>query len=298
MLKPEVLTFEGLGTKWYLTLFESVGDLDKMNKRVQGEITQFNDSYSRFLEESWIGRLNKNNSIDNPPDELIDIINKSIDFSSKTNGAFNIAIGKVMKSIGYDSSYSFKLDGEIKVELKRVKDAFSKLDSDQIEIDPNVEIDLGGIGKGYLVDKLVNVLSEELEINDFIINGGGDLYCHSESSQEKLIPLEHPFEDGKKFGSVKLQNGAITASSKNRRKWSDGGRELHHLIDLQKLEPKSVVHSVYVIADDATTGDVASTTLFTTQSHNLKNIASILGVEFLMVFDDGKYVKSDGFVLE
>jgi thiamine biosynthesis lipoprotein len=116
-------------------------------------------------------------------------------------------------------------------------------------------VDLGGYGKGWLIDKLANDLKEH-SIDHFLVNGGGDMYATSDASGEAIaIYLEHPTEVGKYLIETKLKNQGFAASSPFKRRWKSGDKTYTHVVAISDVPEIAT----FVKADTATDADAFAT---------------------------------------
>jgi|688.fasta_scaffold252812_2 thiamine biosynthesis lipoprotein len=259
---------EGLGTYWWFEFFEEIGDFKKVQSRILKELEIFEKSYSRFLENSQISTLNSQRYLQNPSQELIKLIQIGLDFYHKTDGYFNPILGGVLEGLGYDKDYSFALknqdkiiDGNFEKELfQQVSDPkdFVVFESGKISFAGRGNWDLGGYGKGFLIDKIGAILESEFGLKNFLINGGGDILVRGNLPQE--IILEDPFNPGYELTKITLQNSALGASSTQKRTWKDtnSSQIFSHILNPKKMQTVANVAS-FVIAKNALEADVLAT---------------------------------------
>jgi thiamine biosynthesis lipoprotein len=143
--------------------------------------------------------------------------------------------------------------------------------------EPDVEIDLGGIAKGYGVDGAVEVL-REWGITDALVNVGGDLYAmgSSEDGDPWKVGVRSPSDPSKVTEQFEISDAAVATSGDYMRFFRHNGRQYHHLMDPKTAEPRqSSVHSLTITADDCLTADAAATTVFGMASGKAQRILSI-----------------------
>jgi thiamine biosynthesis lipoprotein len=216
MLKPSILEFEGLGTHWWITHFE------KNNSHIQSvvseEMSRFEDAYSRFKPSSLVSKLNDTKICIDPPSELCAILSACLQFYKDTQGAFNISVGAKLEQTGY----GLAVDSKAVISKNLQKDIL--ISTHQITLGSTTRIDLGGIGKGWLIDSLAKKL-HLVAPSGYIINGGGDIFANLK--HRTSFALEHPFDEALMIGTVELTNGSLAVSSLNKRKWHKDGRHPH-----------------------------------------------------------------------
>ena len=130
--------------------------------------------------------------------------------------------------------------------------------------DPDVSIDLGGIAKGYGVDRAVAALREH-GIEHALVGAGGDIYAlgRSPSGDAWDIGIQSPFEKDAVIETLRLENAAVATSGDYQQYFQHGGRRYHHLLDPVTGEPRQTTqHSVSIIADTCMDADAAATLAF------------------------------------
>lgn len=281
---------EALGTLISIYLYKNNS---KFIKNINHIIREFEKQYSRFLSDSKVSYLNKNKykkiKID---EEFLDLIEQALFVSSKTQGYFDITLNKTLNKLGYVGFDNFKENFLLFV----VSYVLNFGDSVKIFKKSNQcrilrEIDLGGIGKGYLVDKIALYLKKN-NISDFIINAGGDIYVSGIKSYK--IFLENPLKENSVIGEINLNNMAFCSSSPKYRKF----RNSHHLIDPKKNLSSNINKQVYVIAKQTSLADALATAFFVMDAKMALKIAKKLEVEILVIDKDNNIFKTENFNCE
>lgn len=244
--------FKALGTLCFIEVFDQLS-LDKMHlisKNIENEILNFEKFYSRFDNNSLISKLNQNRSLLNPSKELIGILELSEKYNRLTNGIFDIKLGKVLSEKGY---------GEVRSLKSFCENQEIRISSNLIELKGDFEIDLGGIGKSYLIDKIAKILVSVYKIKYFLINFGGDIYLTSDNEEPIEIYLENPINTNNIIKPILCKNRAICGSSPHKRVWFDKqGIKQTHIIS---PENKKVNYSSFVFAPNVIDADVFATSL-------------------------------------
>jgi thiamine biosynthesis lipoprotein len=125
-------------------------------------------------------------------------------------------------------------------------------------------IDLGGIAKGYGVDRAVDAL-RQWGVRNALVNVGGDLYALgvSDDGDPWEIGIRSASDRGRITHTVRVENRAIATSGDYEQFFEHAGRRYHHLLDPVTAAPRrSPAHSVTVSADTCMTADAAGTTVF------------------------------------
>ncbi len=244
---------EKLGTVWWFEFFDLPEEkLQEVSSEITKTMTQFENDYSRFKPDSVLSQLNKNKIYLNPNAEFLAMIQWAVDAYGQTQGVFNIAVGDYLVKSGYDQDYSFQ--SQETMLIPRL-DSVLQYDQKTIRLLPDTQIDFGGLGKGYLIDKLAGILKDQFGLQYYLINGGGDMYVTSDHGEPIEIGLQDP-ETKQIIGKTKLHNQAFASSSPILRQWADQQGDLHsHLVgDGDK-------QTVYLTAPNATHADIWATTL-------------------------------------
>jgi len=154
-------------------------------------VNDFENSFSRFILSSELSLLNRSTDSFWASPTLIDILQTAHKFYSLTAGIFNPAMLTSLERIGYDRSFDL-IDSNDTAEVSPKTNEPVNFDLLTIDIDNNLiskpadlKIDLGGIGKGYLVDLLVKSLNIK-GYKNFWISAGGDMYLSGLSEDKNL----------------------------------------------------------------------------------------------------------------
>ncbi|MEO8500034.1 MAG: FAD:protein FMN transferase [Vicinamibacteria bacterium] len=130
--------------------------------------------------------------------------------------------------------------------------------------DPDLHLDLGGIGKGYSLDRAVLKL-RELDIRHAIVNLGGDLYALGESPEGGpwRVGIKSPEDLGAVARVLEVSDRAVATSGDYERFFRYGGERFHHLIDPATAAPRRTrVRSVTVLADHCIEAEPCAVSVF------------------------------------
>jgi thiamine biosynthesis lipoprotein len=198
---------------------------------------------------------------------LFEVLQKSITFSRETNSAFDVTVGPLVDLF---RSAEEKQAAPSKQEIAQAKSkaGFQKLKLDEqnrtvrfaVE---GMRLDLGGIAKGYAVDKAVEAMQKGGAIGG-MVDVGGDIRCFGAPPRGRnkwLIGLQDPsdIKGGKTLLVLKLTNAAITTSGDYRRFTLIGGKKYSHIIDTATGCSSEGLASVTIIAKDAVDADALAT---------------------------------------
>lgn len=216
--------------------------------------------FSRFLPDSELSRLNRTaGAWSDVSDDLLDLLTLSKAYYQETGGLFDPSILPDLKRAGYDASLEevrARGNTPTPISTRPAKQPFSEIQIDaaagRVRVPPGVEIDLGGIAKGWIVQKAAQLLSKQAPAA--AVNAGGDMFFAGRPSDGARwrVEIEDPRDPDKTSAVLHVNEGAVVTSSISKRTWSQDGKNRHHLIDPRTGEPAETDWlSVTVIAPQA-----------------------------------------------
>ncbi|MCK9555309.1 FAD:protein FMN transferase [bacterium] len=242
---------------------EAIGAAFKEMSRVDAIADNFDSS-------SEISRLNKTGKLKASGD-MMDLVKNSLKYYELTNGAFDITVGPVVDV--WKQKIEEARGNKIQALLPSPADIDAKLrliGSEKISVDettsvitfnqPGMEIDLGGIAKGYAVDKAVERL-KTLGVTSALVDLGGTIYCLGRKGNKKWrIAIRDPRHNDRILHPLELENRAVATSGDYEQFFMVKGKRYSHIIDPKTGYPvNNGVISVTIIADSAIAADVMST---------------------------------------
>ena len=262
--------------------------------------------FSRFLPASevtelnqWAGRWHK------VSDELFEMLQLSVKYHQETGGIFDPAILKDLKRAGYDRSMDeirstgLVAGGPASVPSWRPVFLSIELDraSRQVRLPHGMEIDLGGIAKGWIVKQAANLLHTYCAVCG--VSAGGDILFIGRpgDGMDWDVYLEDPREPSQMLAQLHIPSGAVASSSVMKRIWRQGDQARHHLIDPRSgKSAETEWSSVTVICPDVIAADIyAKTILIGGQNAAADLIQKYPDLVFIAVDSRGKLVGSQGF---
>lgn len=247
--------------------------------------------FDRFNSESEIYKINSNSGnwvkISN---DTLDLLKKAIHFAKVSEGLFDPTIAPIMKIWGfYDKNYKIPNIKEIKDNLKKVDYKKINIEDSKVYIGKGMELDFGGIAKGYILDKLFEVL-RDYKIERAILNLGGQIGVYGKPLEGNSwkIKIRHPRDLDNYIGIVYIGEGSIATSGDYERYFVKDDKRYCHIMDPRTGYPASEIMSVSVIAKSATEADAMSKVFFILGKNSLKiwrDRFSHLGV--IIIFKDG-----------
>jgi thiamine biosynthesis lipoprotein len=270
--------FKALGTIWFIEIFEEISENKKteIQNFLEKYILDFQNKYSRFLADSTLNNLNYEKEISFDKD-LWEMISLGLEFSKKTKNIFNLFIKKALENKGYG-----KIEREEKEIIINENKEKVYLENGKIILNSNEQIDLGGIGKGFLIDSLAEICSANFGLRYFLINGGGDIYATSDNEKEIEIFLENPIDKQEFLGSVFIKNKSFCASSSFKRSWIKNQKQENHFVN---NSDSPIVAASFVVSETTTKTDVLATLfcILAEDENKIKNLQEIYNIEYLVL---------------
>lgn len=258
------------------------------------ELQRIEKTYSRFLSESGLSKLNGNlGEWQQASPELLYLLQKAEDFHKKTDGNFDICLKELLEQMGYGPKNNLSASGKKSNPPNASAPGFVT-DSKNSRVLLHRQIEFGGFGKGFALDKVVSIL-DAAGVSHYCINAGGDIFARQGKNEPPWqILLEHPDDPTKAIGSVKIDGVALAASAANRRKWNG----LHHLINAKTMQPSSGIKAIFLVAKTGIGADAYATALFTAGFEQAIKLSAKLPLQMLLVSKENKMYKTDGFKVE
>ena len=236
-------------------------------KKLEDKINELDEVLSTGKETSEVSRLNRSGVAVLSP-TVANLIKRSLGIYKKTDGLFDITIYPLMELWGFPTkNYRVPSEKEIEEKLKLVGSDKIDFNEETRKIsfkNKGMEIDFGGIGKGYITDELVKILTDE-KVESAIINLGGNVFGFRKKPDGSLwnIAIRDPNEPDKYMAAIRLEDRAVITSGGYERYFEENGIIYHHILDPRTGKPSdSGLKSVSIISKDGTLADALSTSLF------------------------------------
>jgi FAD:protein FMN transferase len=271
-------------------------------ERVFREFDRLESLMSVWRDGSDVVRMNKNAGIAPVPVsmETLEVLAVAKDASAMTRGKFDITFGVLTDIWRFDHDQDNVVPDRQMIEAR-----LPRIDYRAVEVDttartafitrPGMRVHLGGIGKGYAIDRAV-VLLKERGFTDFLIQSGGDLYVSgTNGGQPWKLGIADPRGDHSPFATLQIQDGTFSTSGDYERSFMKDGKRYHHLIDPDFGEPANGCRSVTIVADRAVIADVLSTGAFILgPDEGMALIEKLPDVEGMIVTADNEVRISSG----
>lgn len=199
-------------------------------------------------------------------DETLSMINRAQYFAGITGGAFDVTVGPLVDIWGFGQEHRVPLEDELEAVLPLV-------DYQQVEFDiesravflprAGMQLDLGGVAKGYATDMAVERL-REMGIKHAMINAGGNVYAVGAKPDGSpwRVGIIDPRHDGGIIAVLNVKDQAVVSSGDYQRYFVQDGKRYHHIINPATGQPAHEMMQTTVVFDNATDADILSTALF------------------------------------
>ena len=268
-------------------------------EEIFAEVARIDGLMSTYIEGSEISEINRS-AADGPVaagDELINLILRSLDISVLTHGAFDITYD----SIG--QHYDFR--ERRRPDAATIEEGLERIDYRLVEVDrlegtvrflePGVRINLGGIAKGYVVERAVNLLRSRGLRHAIVTAGGDSRLLGDRRGQPFMVGIRDPRNEGEVALTMPLEDEAISTSGDYERYFEEDGTRYHHIIQPTTGEPAGGVRSATIVGPDAVLTDALSTSVFVLGvDRGLRLIATLPDYEGIVIDAEGRLFYSDG----
>lgn len=261
---------------------------------------------SDWIPTTQISQVNKNAGIEpvKVDDEVFQLLTRALKISKLTEGAFDISYASIDKVWKFDGSMTAMPSKEaIQKSVEKIGYKKIILDQDKSTVflkDVGMKIGLGGIGQGFIADK-IKVLLMANGCQSGIINVSGDINTWGKQPDGKpwTVAIVNPMNKNKVFATFPLEDSAIETSGSYEKFVEFNGVRYSHIIDPRTGYPAQGIVSVSIFAKQTEIADALATGTFVLGVEvGLDLINQIKGVECVIVDDKGKIYTSKGIVID
>lgn len=250
---------------------EAEGDADRVLDDIRAALERVDASMSNWKDDSELSRLNREAAerpfvVEDP--DLLRCIRMSLEYARVTRGAFDPTVGPLMRAYGF-RPLDPRVPDDASLEEARAGVGWEKVavvdGARAVRFEaPGVEIDLGGIAKGYALDVAAREFARA-RVWGALIGLGGDLYAfgHPPGRATWTIGVRDPDDPSRIMASVELANRAISTSGDYEQRFTRDGTSYGHIMARETGRPaRSDVVSATAIADGGADSDALSTAMF------------------------------------
>ena len=246
------------------------GALPRIVDEALDEVDRIDRLMSHYKSDSPLSHINRE-AAQHPvavDPELFDFIVEAMRYHHDSDGAFDITVGPLMKAWGF-----FRGEGrvpvphELEAARRLVGGAHVILNpaARTIAFDaPGVELDLGGIAKGYAVDRVVELLKRRQIPAALVSSGGSTIYALGAPPGRDGWPMaiQDPIDSGKTAFTLHVKDRAVSVAGSSEKFFEAGGVKYSHIMDPRTGMPAQGVLSVVVLARTGTEGDALDDAFF------------------------------------
>jgi len=289
-----------MGTRIYVEVWSDEATKgDAAIDAVMADMRRIDELMSHYKPESQLSQINAR-AAQEPVQvdaELFDLIKLSTHYSVITEGAFDITYA----SVGHLYDYPH----HVKPTEAQIKAALPGVNWRNMLLDPvhhtvrfehaGMRIDLGGIGKGYAVDRGIAILQARGFQHALVTAGGDSRIIGDRMGRPWVIGIRNPDDKDQVVTRIPIVNSAMSTSGDYERYFDEGGIRYHHIIDPRTGHSASKVRSATILGPTATETDGMSKTAFVLGPEKaLEIINRMPQYDAIFVTPEGKVLYSNG----
>jgi len=266
---------------------------------VMDEMHRIDDLMSTYKPDSELSRVNTN-AASGPVTvsrELLGLVSNALAFSEITGGAFDITYASAGRYYDYREGLK-PTTAQLEAALPAINYRHVRLDLAGSTIrfaHPGVTIDLGGIAKGYAVDRAIGILRAAGVVNALVSAGGDTRVIGERWGRSWKVGIRDPRKRDGVVTMIPLKDLAISTSGDYERYFEEDGVRYHHILNPGTGQSTSAVHSASIIGSNATSTDALSTSLFVMGvEKGLQLIDSLPDTEAVIIDNQGRMHYSAG----
>ncbi len=297
-LKQATKSFVAMGTVITEKLYGET-DSETDFEIIENTITQLENEISMRIDSSTVGLLNKNSTV-TLSNELKETFDLCKEVYEKSNGAFDITMGKVTSlwKIGEEGA-AVPSENELDLALSSVDGSKVKTENDTISIENGQKVDLGAVGKGLACDRIRKAL-DGTDVDSAIISVGGSVLLYGENplSDTWSVAIRDPRgESSEQVGKLSLTGGTVSTSGDYERVLEVGDKKYHHILDPKTGYPAdSGLMSVTVVCDNGLLSDALSTAAFIMGKDEGAKLLASFGAEGVFIDNERNVFVTDGLL--
>ncbi len=272
-------------------------------EEVFAECARLERQMSTWIPDSDVSRVNRAAGVERVAvsADMRNVLESARQISEWTNGRFDVTFGALSGHWKFDHDQDNRLP-----DMKEVRRRLSLIDYRAIQIDhaagtvfvarKGMSIHLGGIGKGYAVDRAADMLRAR-GVHNFLIQSGGDIYAGGlKDGRPWRLGIQDPRgAANRSFAELELSDGTFSTSGDYERFFIAGGRRYHHILDPSTGEPAHGARSVTIVTNRAVLADGLSTGVFILGPQaGMDLIERLPDVEGVIVSDRNEVLISSG----
>lgn len=265
------------------------------------EVRRLEELLSTWIDGSELSRVNRSAGQRPVPvsADTLAVVKRSLEIAAITDGGFNIAVGPAVDAWSVTERQRIPSDAELRELVPLTNWAGIQVDDKQGTIFlPRVgmRIDVGGIGKGFAADRVVEVMKTSGAVAG-VVALSGDIKAFGDLPGASGFPvgIRHPRQEDGVLAVVRLKDEAISTAGDYERFFERDGVRYHHILDPRTLKPARECQSVTVIAREGLMADGLDTGIFVLgPERGMALVERLPDVEAIIVDRDGRMLLSSG----
>ena len=271
--------------------FGAKNDLDKIETEING---LENSVLSWRKEGSDVYRINKGSGtqVSVSPD-TVKIIGQCIDISDDCGGVFDKTIGNVTKLWDFGGNHQrLPSDDEIKTAHGSVGYKNVSISGNAVQIKKGQSLDLGAVGKGFVCDKIKELLDKG-RTKSAVVSVGGSLLIYG--NRTFSVGIVNPDNDKQSMGTLKLKDTCVSTSGNYEKYFEQDGKRYHHILNATTGYPAtSEFKSVTVVCESGLISDALSTVCYIAGYRKSIEILKKFDAEAVFIFNNNAVRVTDG----
>jgi thiamine biosynthesis lipoprotein len=266
------------------------------------EVKRIENQISDWIPTTQISLVNKNAGIQavKVDTEVFELVERAIKISQLTEGAFDISYASMDKIWKFDGSMK-EMPSEEAIKKSVAKIGYKNIILNKVDQSiflklPGMKLGLGGIGQGYIADKVKAVLIAN-GCSSGIVNVSGDINAWGKQSNQNpwTVGIVNPINKNKVFATFPLENSSVETSGNYEKYVMFNGIRYSHIIDPRTGYPATGIVSVSVFSKQTEIADALATGIFVLGVDvGLNLVNQLKGIECIIVDDKGKIHVSEG----
>lgn len=287
-----------MGTKAHIVIVD--GDQEMLTD-VESRLRELERRWTRFSSDSELSRLNAAaGSIVVVEPDTHRMIACAIDGWTLTGGHYDPTVGAAMNAVGYSTTFDQVISPRSVTTAPTPGCGAIELyaSTSAVFIPTGVELDFGGIAKGFSADLICEDLLDSGMARGICVNIGGDVRMVGDAPTDSgwVIELETTAADSRAATSVGLSDGAVCTSTTQKRRWTSADGDMHHLLDPSTGAPtESDLTAISVVARTATLAEVLTKSSMVLGSEHAGSLITAAGAAAVAVSVDDELITMGNF---
>ena len=292
-LQPMQRDWAVMGTEVSITVYRQSAEADRASADLDAAfaaVAEIDELMSLYKPDSELAALNTNAGKGAMPinDHVFSVLKAAVHYAALTGGALDITVEPIVRTWGFFDVKDAAVPDQGQIDQALNRTGMHRLTLNRQDgsaaLKSNTHVDLGGIAKGYAVDRALAVLRDR-DVPAALVNLGGTVAVTGThpSGRPWAIGVRHP-RDNRLIGEIRLREGAVSTSGDYDRYFEYEGKRYSHIVDPRSGWPVEGVYAVTVVAPNATAADALSTAAYVLGPEDgMSVLAACAGVEGMMI---------------